>query len=79
MTYTPPTGRQEHAAEVLQARLSWPEAERFAAELDKEGVLESGDIEMAVKILAKRVRPVRRVEGLIRDLRMYGAMAKAEE
>jgi hypothetical protein len=78
MTHMRPTDRKDRAANILQARMSWPDAERYATELDQKGVLDSGDEPTAVTILTVHM-PARRAEALIRDLRMYGAMAKTEE
>ena len=72
----PLSRRAERAADILQARLSWPDAERYAAVLDQAGVLESGDEEGAVAVLTAHV-PRYRAEAFIRDLRMCGVMEKA--
>jgi hypothetical protein len=58
----------------MQARLSWPEAERYATALSKAGVLDSGDEGLAVAILTEHIKRVRAV-ALIKDLIDYGAMA----
>ncbi len=73
---TPPTA-QEQAAEILQARLSWRDAERYAVELDEAGALDSGDEVVGVAVLTAHM-PRTRAEALIRDLRMYGAMEKTD-
>jgi hypothetical protein len=69
----PEQSREEKAADIMQARLSWPEAERYAAALSKAGVLESGDEGLAVAILTEHVKRVRAI-ALIKDLVDYGAM-----
>lgn len=75
MTYHPPTTRAERAANILQARMAWSDAERYAALLDQAGLLESGDEQAAVAVLIDHM-PERRATALISDLRMYGAMEK---
>lgn len=70
-----PDDRAQHAADIMQARLSWPAAHRYAAELDRVGVLESGDEAAAVAILADHM-PLRRAEALVKDLRTYDAMGQ---
>lgn len=62
--------REKCAASVMQCRLNWPEAERYAAALEKAGVLESGDEVLATAILSEHV-PHRRALNLIEDLKMY--------
>lgn len=71
-----PPPAQEQAAAILQARLSWPDAERYAAELAEAGVLDSGDEVVGAAVLTAHM-PRQRAEALIRDLRMYGAMERA--
>lgn len=77
MTDSPPTERAERAANILQARMLWPDAERYATELEQAGALESGDEKAAFAVLVNHM-PVRRAEALVRDLRMYGAMEKTD-
>ena len=71
----PLSRRAERAADILQARLSWPDAERYAAELDQAGVLESGDESAGIAVLTNHL-PRYRAEALIRDLRMCDVMVK---
>jgi molybdopterin synthase catalytic subunit len=65
--------REEAAADIMQARMSWPEAERYAAEFARRGVLESGDQILAVAVLAEHMTR-NRATAIVKDLVDYGAM-----
>lgn len=65
--------RREAAADIMQARMSWPEADRYAALLDQHGVLESGDQFMAVALLTDHIKRSR-AASIVKDLVDYGAM-----
>jgi hypothetical protein len=66
--------RQERAVNIMQTRLSWSDAERYAAELAEAGVLESGNRLRAFEILQSHM-PWIRAQALVNDLHMYDAMA----
>jgi hypothetical protein len=65
--------REEWAANIMQARMSWPDAERYAAEFARRGVLESGDQFMAVAVLTEHMTR-NRATAIVKDLIDYGAM-----
>lgn len=76
--------REERAANVMHARLSWRDAERYAAMLAGAGVLDSGDTVLAVALLSKSLGQSRaeqlglgrpRAVSIVADLQMYRAMA----
>lgn len=68
--------RQEAAADIMQARMSWPEADRYATLLAQLGVLESGNQARAIALLADHVGSSR-APAIVKDLVDYGAMAHA--
>lgn len=65
--------RRDKAANIMQARMSWPDADRYADILDQHGVLESGDQVMAVALLTDHIKRFR-ATSIVKDLVDYGAM-----
>ena len=65
----------EHAAAILQARMSWPEAERCAASLDEAGWTSLTE-PRAVAILTKHLPPSR-AESAAHDLVAEGLILAA--
>jgi hypothetical protein len=63
----------EHAAAILQARMSWPEAEKCAEVLDRVGWTVTRA--QAVSTL-EQILPLARAETAIDDLIMYGPLQK---
>lgn len=71
----PALARKERAINIMQTRMPWSEAERYAQELDSHGILTSGDKVMAVAFLTEHMKRSR-ATAIVNDLITYGAMER---